>query len=518
MQSVMVSCYNAFALAGQYHSSLHNSELAVNTAVRNSVTRPPPFGSFPQWLTSMPRREGKDVLTCAISRRIFDFLFGLDKEVLKRAYFSFFRHLYKTLKNRGYRTRGPVTYTDFIPPWLSNRTSFIDGETGETLAVLPLPHIPGSTYIVRRGGKAACCAVIAGWFRYETTTSDVLKHFLVANGIDIEVFELDTRPSSISEPQESIAPPSSSARIVDNRSKNETKNALNLCESQKISQILLRSSLPHLQCLTIQPSVSAEIVPSNSIKTRPPISTCVPIARSPNSSQIINLISSTSVPKTELIEPVCTVGQIKVYRNELDDLISQKHLTGNVINAFFSIVSEEHKQATIMDSLFLAISTVHVDPIPQMNKFISSLDRMWSTQLLMSRRLIIPANKPGENAHWGLLVLDIGPGIDGRISLLDSAKSACLLESLVSVTKKWAESPCTRSLLGNWWPPQWNYEPSCMESVQQEDNSSCGVFTCVNGLILARGNVDSTLLMNRSIRDLRSQIHSTILTGRVQVK
>ena len=127
---------------------------------------------------------------------------------------------------------------------------------------------------------------------------------------------------------------------------------------------------------------------------------------------------------------------------------SEKYLTLNIFNAFSYIGSDSDMQVVIMDSLFLALETGYTNPVPRMNRWISKMGKSWPNSLQLNRKLIISAKKPGENAHWGLIGLEIVSQEIERIFRMNSALSLNLLVSQLNTAKLWAENLKLMQILG----------------------------------------------------------------------
>ena len=126
-----------------------------------SAARPPSFHRFPNWLTVNTEGSTNDITRCAISPKFYNASFSKDKYLQKDAYSGFFEYLQTSLKDRGFRQKDPIRYRTSVPPWLSRNMTFFENETGETLSMLPIPHIPEVTLLVSKAEKGAICGIIA---------------------------------------------------------------------------------------------------------------------------------------------------------------------------------------------------------------------------------------------------------------------------------------------------------------------------------------------------------------------
>ena len=71
--------------------------------------------------------------------------------------------------------------------------------------------------------------------------------------------------------------------------------------------------------------------------------------------------------------------------------------------------------------------------------------------------------------------------------------------------------------LDDWWPSVWTFDENAAKSVQKRDGTSCGVYTCINALLLSKGLSDLAFVDTVPSVELRSQIYSSLNIGTVRI-
>ncbi|KAF2754492.1 hypothetical protein EJ05DRAFT_479469 [Pseudovirgaria hyperparasitica] len=121
-------------------------------------------------------------------------------------------------------------------------------------------------------------------------------------------------------------------------------------------------------------------------------------------------------------------------------------------------------------------------------------------RLLKAKMVFFPINQGGS--HWTLLVINVS---ERTIEFLDSLGGTG--GAVLGMARKWLEGELGEEYAAADWADV------TLRSGQQHNSSDCGVFTCMNALAIARGDVPREVVVGSRMGAARQQLAATLLVG-----
>ena len=180
----------------------------------------------------------------------------------------------------------------------------------------------------------------------------------------------------------------------------------------------------------------------------------------------------------------CIVGNISVRIVDAATLNEGKWLIDNIVNAFLHMLGIVND--IVYNTYFYSLLVMH-------GKNSERIESYQQIEYLGScTRVFIPMH---EGVHWGLAVLDKSTKY---LSIFDSLHEPLKMFK-AGVLLDWANSLSLQN-----WPNDWILDKRTELSMHQMNSSDCGLFVCVNALLLVSGK--DTRFDRSKIRGMRKAI------------
>jgi len=322
-------------------------------------------------------------------------------------------------------------------------------------------------------------AVRKGPFRYKLITPPWLRYG--AYFIDIE------EKSTLHRRLEDHLPPSRITQTAEGKSTAASILAAWLQYEQGSNEALkyfLRTSDIHIPLdAQLLPLESQELAPEHFTPQKRDIES--EVIEEEEVIPVVDLLTRTAVPERAGGKVARTVHGVQILRQDIDRLILNEKIGCSIVNAFLSVLQESLDNILSLDTLFAEILKSH--GIAAINRWFSEKNAKVRRALQASRLIFVPVHRIAEPEHWGLLVMFKN---SGKICLFDSAYALDSFGNEASHLLKWANQAQVALGLGREWPEVWSFDDSKKLSAQQSNATDCGVFVCLNALLVSLARTD----------------------------
>jgi len=215
-----------------------------------------------------------------------------------------------------------------------------------------------------------------------------------------------------------------------------------------------------------------------------------------------------------LPSPKFIVSGVKVYRPDIEALLEGKKINDHVLNAFFSVLASQNIPGIHFEDSLLSELVLSDDGINRIHRWYRRKGSVRKKKLEEAEKILIPLydRKVG---HWGLSVLHKS---QQRMEVLDSLPICKSFGFVADQVLEWAQDALEGIPLSKNWPELWQLDLRSQRSAVQENGLDCGIFVCINALIIAKNRSDFSVILEKPQNFWRESIFRSIESQKLLVE